>query len=109
MRLLIAFTLVTAVTGTAAETPSGWTRWGSVVAVSVSVRIVWIEWQHQELFAGRLHLDPKAMFDIGVAIAPGDNFTAGWNHTSGTLFVKQLYVSAKPARWIEFQYGGLGV
>src|SRR5437764_5063749 len=104
MRLLIAFSLVTAVTGAAAETPSGWTRWASLDAASVSGRIVSSEWQHQELFAGRLHLDPKAMFDIGVAIAAGDNFTAGWNHKSGTLFVKQLYVAAKPAHWIELQY-----
>lgn len=109
-----------------APDPMGWNRWVSISTASANARFVSIkstaggatlsQLQHQQLFSGRVHLERRGRFDIGAAIAPGGYFAAAWNHlppgsgaTSGQLFVKQLYLAARPVDWLEIQYGGLGV
>jgi hypothetical protein len=72
--------------------------------------------QHQEMFEGAFLFDAKAKYSVHANVADGDGFTGGWANSgagrapgSYNLFLKQLYVSAKPVSGIEFQYGGIGV
>jgi hypothetical protein len=70
---------------------------------------------HHEGLKLRLRLDRPARFSLTAAALNGDSFVAGWNlrgisdHSSNRLFLKQLFLTAKPHDGIEFQYGGLGI
>ena len=70
---------------------------------------------HQQNFKLRLKLDPKARYSLSAVAGNGDAFTAGWNlrglgaESSNRVFVKQLFVTAKPVKGVEFQYGGLPI
>ena len=70
---------------------------------------------HQGLKLG-LRLDRAARYSLTAAALNGDSFQAGWNlrgvrdgQSSNRVFLKQLYVTGKPAEGVEFQYGGLGL
>ncbi len=70
---------------------------------------------HHEGLKLRLKLDPAARVSLSAVALNGNSFIAGWNlrglngRSSNRLFLKQLFVTAKPHRGIEFQYGGLGI
>jgi hypothetical protein len=70
---------------------------------------------HQQGLKLRLKLDPAARFSLSAVAANGDSFIAGWNlrglgeQSSNRMFLKQLFVTAKPHSGIEFQYGGLPI
>lgn len=70
---------------------------------------------HHQGLKLRLKLDPAARFSLSAAVLNGDSFMAGWNlrgisgHSSNRLFLKQLFLTAKPRSGVEFQYGGLGI
>jgi hypothetical protein len=64
----------------------------------------------------RLRLDRAARYSLTAAAFNGDTFQAGWNlrglrdgQSSNRLFLKQLFVSGKPRKGVEFQYGGLPI
>lgn len=70
---------------------------------------------HQQGFRLRLKLDPAAKYSLSAVAGNGDAFTAGWNlrglgsESTNRVFVKQLFVTAKPRPGVEFQYGGLPI
>jgi hypothetical protein len=70
---------------------------------------------HHEGLKLRLNLDRKAKYSLSAVALNGDTFTAGWNlrgigaRSTNRLFVKQLFVTAKPTRGVQFQYGGLPI
>jgi hypothetical protein len=70
--------------------------------------------QHNEVFRGRFKIDPKGNYSVNASLASGSAFTSGWNNTGiGTgdlvtnLYLKQLYLGARPVSGVELQYGGL--
>src|SRR5438477_9794555 len=58
--------------------------------------------EHHQGFRARLKLDPQAHYSIAAVAFNGDTFAGSWNprgfnaNMSNRLFVKQLYLSAKP-------------
>lgn len=70
---------------------------------------------HHQGLKLRLKLDPAARYSLTAVALNGSSFTAGWNlrglggHSSNRLFLKQLFLTAKPRSGVEFQYGGLGI
>lgn len=99
-------------------------RWFELQTASVSSRYHFISNsrgvttasnnQYQLTFKGNLHFDREGKYGINTGVFTGNSFNGGWNVSGwgtgrgqGNLFLKQLYVSAKPARGVEVQYGGL--
>lgn len=70
---------------------------------------------HHQGLKLRVKLDRAARYSLSAVAFNGDSFTASWNlrgiseQSSNRLFVKQLFVTAKPHSDIEFQYGGLPI
>jgi hypothetical protein len=70
---------------------------------------------HHEGLKLRLKLDPAARYSLSAVALNGDTFTAGWNlrglgsRSANRMFLKQLFVTAKPRNGIELQYGGLPI
>ncbi len=71
---------------------------------------------HHQGFKLRLKLDRAAKYSLTAVAFNGDAFQASWNlrglrdgQSSNRLFLKQLYVTGKPRRGVEFQYGGLPI
>lgn len=105
---------------TAEETP-----WLDVQSASFGLRYRLLEnhlgsraqnWSdHHQGLKLRLKLDPAARYSLSAVAGNGDTFTAGWNlrglgaESSNRVFVKQLFVTAKPRERVEFQYGGLPI
>ena len=59
-------------------------------------------------------LDSGERFTIHAGLFTGNSFIGGWNNAGpGTgvgqsnLFLKQLFIAARPATGVEIQYGGL--
>jgi hypothetical protein len=64
---------------------------------------------------GRFKFDKKGRYSVVGVIETGNAINGGWNNTGwGTgdlqsnVYLKQLYFDAKPAKWLEIQFGGLG-
>lgn len=71
---------------------------------------------HHQGLKLRLRLDRTARYSLTAVAFNGDSFQASWNlrglrdgQSSNRIFLKQLYVTAKPRKGVEFQYGGLGI
>jgi hypothetical protein len=70
---------------------------------------------HHQGLKLRLKLDRTARYSLSAVALNGNSFTAGWNlrglggRSSNRLFLKQLYLTAKPRSGVEFQYGGLPI
>ena len=71
---------------------------------------------HHQGLKLRLKLDRTARYSLTAVAFNGDSFQASWNlrglrdgQSSNRLFLKQLYVTARPRPGVELQYGGLGV
>lgn len=61
-----------------------------------------------------LKLDPAAKYSLSAVAFNGDAFAASWNlrglgDSTNRVFVKQLYLTAKPIDGLELQYGGLPI
>jgi hypothetical protein len=99
-------------------------RWVNFETVSVSTRYNFIENsvgslssnqdQYQVVLKGAFQFDPDGRYTIQAGLFPGNRFSSGWNGSGwGTgklrtnLYLKQLYVGAKPITGLELQYGGL--
>jgi hypothetical protein len=72
------------------------------------------QWQIQ--FRPRLKFDSKGKYSIAAFVATGRAFNSGWDNLgpgTGTLqtnlYVKQLYLNAKPTKKVELQFGGIGI
>ncbi len=70
--------------------------------------------QEKTQFRARLKFDPNGRYTVNVGVFSGGGFTSSWNSTgvgtgTGTVqhSVKQLFISAKPTKGLELQYGGL--
>jgi len=114
---LIAFPL-------AAQT-AGVQPWLDLQSVSFGLRYRMLEnnlgthaqnWSdHHQGLRLRLKLDPAARYSLSAVAGNGDAFAAGWNlrglgdQSSNRVFVKQLFLTAKPRERVEFQYGGLPI
>ena len=71
---------------------------------------------HHQGLKLRLKLDRAARYSLTGVAFNGDSFQASWNlrgvrdgQSSNRVFLKQLYVTGKPRKGIEFQYGGLPI
>lgn len=70
---------------------------------------------HHQGLKLRLKLDPAARYSLSAVAFNGDAFAASWNlrglgeQSSNRVFLKQLYLTAKPRAGVEFQYGGLPI
>lgn len=99
-------------------------RWLDFELASVSTRFRHVEslmgvttasnQQHQVAIKGALHLDRAGRLTVHAGLFTGDTFSGGWNNTGpGTglaqsrVFLKRLYLDAKPLRGIDVQLGGL--
>ncbi len=99
-------------------------RWLEVETATITARYRFIEnsnstvtnnqVQDSQAFKGRFKFDSQGKYSLNAGVASGNGFTSGWNNTGiGTgdlvtnLYLKQLYVSAKPIKNVEVQYGGL--
>lgn len=72
--------------------------------------------QHLQALKARFRLDGRGRLSVHAGVFPGSRFTSGWNNTGwGTgepgvgLYLKQLYVKARPARGVEVQTGSIAV
>ena len=72
--------------------------------------------QYQIAVAGRFKFDAKGRFGINVGLYTGTNFIAGSNNTGlglapaqSNLYLKHLYLYARPLEGIAVQYGSLDV
>ena len=101
-------------------------RWFELQTATISTRYRFVEnsagvttndqLQHSEVFKGRLKFDAEGRYSLNAGVATGNNFTGSWNNTGwGTgrgatnLYLKQLFLSAKPVKGLELQYGGLSL
>jgi hypothetical protein len=101
-------------------------RWIDLQALQVNARYRWLEnsegrellnqLQLQEQVRARVKLDAEGRYSVHAGLFTGGGLTSGWNSTgAGTgsatakLYLKQLFVSAQPAPWLELQYGSLYV
>jgi len=71
---------------------------------------------HHQGLKLRLKLDRTARYSLTAVAFNGDSFQASWNlrglrdgQSSNRVFLKQLFVTGKPRKGVEFQYGGLGI
>jgi hypothetical protein len=99
--------------------------WLDLQSVSLGVRYRMMEndlgaqarnWSdHHQGLKLRLKLDRTARYSLSAVALNGSSFTAGWNlrglsgRSSNRLFLKQLYVTARPHDGVELQYGGLPI
>jgi hypothetical protein len=72
--------------------------------------------QHQENFQGRFKFDAAGNYSLTAGIASGNGFTSGWSNTgwgagkaTARVYLKHLFLSAKPVEGLELQYGGFDV
>ena len=71
---------------------------------------------HHQGLKLRLKLDNAARYSLTAVAFNGDSFQASWNlrglrdgQSSNRVFLKQLFVTGKPRKGVEFQYGGLPI
>ena len=71
---------------------------------------------HHQGLKLRLKLDDAARYSLTAVAFNGDSFQASWNlrglrdgQSSNRVFLKQLFVTSKPRKGVEFQYGGLPI
>ena len=103
---------------------SRFSRWVELELASVSSRFRHVEslmgvttasnQQHQIAIKGGFRLDSAGRITVHAGLFSGDTFSGGWNNTGpGTgvaqsrVFLKRLYLDAKPLRGIDVQVGGL--
>lgn len=99
-------------------------RWFDLQTASISNRYQFIEnaggattanhEQYQVTFKGRFKFDGEGKYSINAGVFSGRSFFSGWNNSgwgtgrsTSNLYLKQLYLSAKPVRGVELQYGSL--
>lgn len=69
--------------------------------------------QHKETFRFRLFIDRAAQYTLHAAAGSGSGFTSGWdglglgNDAVSNLNLRELYLSLKPFKGLELQYGGI--
>ena len=99
-------------------------RWVEIDGLSFSTRYRFIETrsgattnqaQFQVNARARFKFDSKGKYSVYAGLFTGSNLTSGWNNTGwgtgdgqGDLHLKQLYFNAKPTKWLEVQFGGIG-
>lgn len=100
------------------------TRWVEVQSATLSHRYRYVEnsagvvtnnqIQHNEGFKGKFKFDKKGNYAINAGLFSGNSLTGSWNNTGSgkdrlftNLYLKQLYLEAKPFAGIEIQYGSL--
>ncbi len=99
-------------------------RWFELQTASISNRYQFIEnassattanhEQYQVTFKGRFKFDSAGKYSLNAGVFSGRSFFSGWNNSgwgtgrsTSNLYLKQLYLSAKPVRGVELQYGSL--
>lgn len=72
--------------------------------------------QYQVAVRGRFKLDAEGRFSINAGLYTGNNFIAGSDNTGlgrgraqSNVYLKHLYLSARPLDGVEIQYGGLNI
>lgn len=99
-------------------------RWFDLQSASISNRYQFVRnvrgattashEQYQVTFKGRFKFDKQGRFSLNAGLFSGRSFFSGWNSSGwgssravSNLYLKELYLSAKPARGVELQYGSL--
>jgi hypothetical protein len=120
------FILCLAAVPLAGQTAPEDTPWLEIQSVTLGLRYRMLENQlgsgsrnwsdHHQGFKLRLKLDRAARYSLTAVAFNGDSFQASWNlrglrdgQASNRVFLKQLYVTGKPWKGVEFQYGGLPI
>jgi hypothetical protein len=101
------------------------TPWLDLQSVTLGLRYRMVEnnlgtsarnWSdHHQGLKLRLKFDRGARYSLSAVALNGDTFQAGWNlrglgeRSANRLFLKQLFITAKPYDGVELQYGGLGI
>jgi hypothetical protein len=103
-----------------------WTRWFELQSATITARYRFTEdnhgdtstnaLQYQSVFRGRFKFDAEGRFSLNALVGSGNQFIGSWNNTgAGTgqpqtnLFLKQVFLDARPVQGIELQYGGFGL
>jgi hypothetical protein len=101
-------------------------RWLDLQAVSLGTHYLFAknglgvttanQQQYRVAVRERFKLDAKGRFSINAGLYTGANFIAGSNNTGlgmgraqSNLYLKHLYLSARPLDGVEIQYGGLNI
>jgi hypothetical protein len=101
-------------------------RWLDLQAVSLGTHYLFAkngfgitaanQQQYQVAIRGRFKLDAKGRFSINAGAYTGANFIAGSDNTGlgrgraqSNVYLKHLYLSARPLDGVEIQYGGLNI
>lgn len=70
--------------------------------------------QYQVTIKGRFRFDAQGKVSLHAGVFSGRSFFGGWNSSGwgasravSNLYLKELYLSVKPARGVELQYGSL--
>ena len=101
-------------------------RWLDLQAASIGTRYVFSKnglgvttanrQQYQIAVAGRFKFDGEGRVSINAGLYTGAIFIAGSNNTGlgdgraqSNLYLKHLYLSARPLEGVELQYGGLNI
>lgn len=99
-------------------------RWIDLQTATLTARHRWIQNSSRDTIAnqmqdrvelkGRFKFDNKGAYSLNAGVFTGNSFVNGFNDTGiGTgrtftnLYLKQLYLSAKPINGVEVQFGGL--
>ena len=99
-------------------------RWFELQTASIGNRYQFIEnargetaashEQYQVTFKGRFKFDAKGRVSLNAGLFSGRSFFSGWNSSgwgssraASNLYLKELYLSVKPARGVELQAGSL--
>lgn len=108
----------------APDTTNGFSRWIDLQTATLVARYRFIQnsagvnvanqMQDQMQFKARFKFDRNGAYALNAGVFTGNSFINGFNDTGiGTgnaitnLYLKQLYLSAKPVHWLEVQVGGL--
>jgi hypothetical protein len=71
--------------------------------------------EHHQGLKLRFRIDDASRYSVSAVAGNGDSFLASWNprgvkgRSSNRVFVKQLFVTAKPREGVELQYGALPI
>jgi hypothetical protein len=99
--------------------------WLELQSVSIGMRYRMLEnhlgsqvqnWSdHHQGLKLRLKLDRQARYSLSAVAFNGETFTGSWNlrglheQSRNRVFLKQLFVTGKPRKGVELQYGGLSI
>lgn len=101
-------------------------RWVELQTGSISMRYRYVanaggqtvanQGQYAVAVRAKFKFDPRGKVSVTAGLFSGNSFSGGWNNTGwGTgkaqshLFLKELFVEAKPVKGVSVQFGGIDI